>query len=138
MATGHDAGARQSCLGGAPYGPRAMGREGQGPGPHSRFMKTRISTRSYHEYLQQNNYMKSNKVIKVKGKQTYISIITVNLTSHSEAARQWLCEQTADILLPEHHMFSMKKLGIYQGIPCSSHLPAKQCIAPGDGKHLEE
>ena len=74
------------------------------------------NTKSYQIYLEENNYIKQHKVLKVKGKQAYISIITANLTSLSDAARQWLSEQTADIILiQEHHVYSERAFGKIPG-----------------------
>ena len=60
--------------------------------------------------------IKANKVLRVKGKQKYIDVISVNITTCHDTARDWLCEQTADIILiQEHHMFYRGQFGLIPG-----------------------
>ena len=77
---------------------------------------TKRNTKRYQTYLEEKSYIKQQKVCKLKGKHAYISIITANLTSLSDAARQWLSEQTADIILiQEHHLYNERAFGKIPG-----------------------
>ena len=66
--------------------------------------------------MQTNNYIKANKVLHVKGKQKYVDVISVNLTTCHDPARSWLSEPAADIILiQEHHMFYRRQFGEIPG-----------------------
>ena len=91
---------------------------GQGPRTEGRFMREHIkcNTRMYQTFLEENKYSKQHKQLRARGKASHINIITVNVTSLSEAARKWLGEQTADvILLQEHHLYSKQAFGMIPG-----------------------
>ena len=73
-------------------------------------------TNNYEQKIKQNNYIKRNQSLKQKGTTSNISMITVNINSLSDAARKWLSEQTADILLIQvQHMFLKKGFGKIPG-----------------------
>ena len=103
---------------GAGFHPRTMGRSGLGPGAQAPHYQPHIKrrTKQYEQMLKTNNFIKPNKVLRVSGKQRYIDIISVNITTCHDTARDWLCEQTADIILiQEHHMLYKGQFGKIPG-----------------------
>ena len=72
--------------------------------------------RTYQAYMEENNYIKEHKLIRTKGKNSYIEMITVNISSLHDGSRAWLAEQTAEVILvQEHRMTSLKAFGKIPG-----------------------
>ena len=88
---------------------------------------------TYREYPQSNNYIKENKVIKVRGKEQFLHIITMNITALHDVTRAWLVEQTADIILVQEHR--MVTLGQFGKIPGCDIMfsPARRTICSDRG-----
>ena len=113
-AMAHEAAAPQ----GAGFHPRTMGRSGLGPGAQAPHYQPHIKrrTKQYEQMLKTNNCIKPSKVLRVSGKQKYIDIISVNITTCHDTAREWLSEQNADIILiQEHHMLYTGQFGVIPG-----------------------
>ena len=71
---------------------------------------------TYKTYLSENNFIKQHVVVQTKGHKTHMDIIFANITSLSDSARQWLSEQTAEIiLLQEHRALTLREFGKIPG-----------------------
>ena len=82
------------------------------------FSRTQVSrcVHTYKSFMRNNKYIKKHEVIRTKGQQAHMDIITANITYLSDAARAWLCEQTADIILvQEHRMLTRGEFGKIPG-----------------------
>ena len=98
-------------------------------------LQTDRRTSAYKQFMADNNFIKSHKVVQAhsQGKQRAMEVITVNITSLSDGAREWLAAQTADIILvQEHRCLYRKEFGRIPGFE-TVFSPARRTMLSGRG-----